>query len=187
MLQELLDKLDARQRVLLAGGSFVLIAVALFSYVLLPPIKAYRAGHETRAILASVAEQGQAVSQQLDSLELEVEALRQELHGDTVNLPAEQLESFVIGRLQTISWRNNVELMSIVPSAGGNVQVFQESVFRVELSGSYLDLVAWLGELNKELGFVVIKEYAMRPIEEVAKNPALFVNLSIASYRLASS
>jgi type II secretory pathway component PulM len=187
MLQEFFDKLDLRQQLLLASGAFVLLAAAMFSYILLPPIKAYRESTAARTILADVASKGQAVSQQLESLEIEVEALRKQLHGDTANLAAEQLESFVIGRLQTISWRNDVELMSIVPSAGGTVQVFQESVFRVELSGSYRDLVEWLGELNTELGFVVIKEYSMQPIEAVAINPALLVNLSIASYRLEIS
>jgi len=187
MLQEFLDRLDQRQQLLLACAMFVLLVAALLSYVLLPPIKAYRESSAARIVLADVAAKGQAVSQQLESLELEVETLRRQLHGDTANLPAEQLESFVIGRLQTISWRNDVELMSIVPSAGGTVQVFQESLFRVELSGSYLDLVDWLGELNNELGFVVIKEYSMRPIEDVANDPALLVDLSIASYRLAKS
>ena len=187
MFQELLDKLDARQQAMLAGGSLLLLVAAIFSYVLLPQIKAYRTGLQARAVLADVAEQGLAVNQQLESLGLELEALRQELHGDTANLPEEQLESFVIGRLQTISWRNDVELQSIEPAAGGTVQEFEESVFRVALSGKYRDLFSWLGELNDELGFVVIKEYQMRPLEDVAADPDLFVDLSIASYRLAGS
>ena len=187
MFRELVDKLEPRQQVMLAGGALLLLVAAIFSYVLLPQIKAYRAGLEARAVLADVAEQGLAVSQQLESLGLELEVLRKELHGDTANLPAEQLESFVIGRLQTISWRNDVELQSIEPAAGGTVQDFQESIFRVELSGKYRDLFSWLGELNDELGFVVIKEYQMRPIEDVAADPDLFVNLSIASYRLVGT
>lgn len=187
MFQELLDKLDARQQVMLAGGGLLLFVAAIFSYVLLPQIKAYRTGLQARAVLADVAEQGLAVSQQLESLGLELEVLRRELHGDTANLPAEQLQSFVIGRLQTISWRNDVDLLSIQPAAGGTVQEFQESVYRIELSGKYRDLFSWLSELNAELGFVVIKEYQMRPVEDAAVDPDLRVNLSIASYRLVGS
>ena len=99
MFQELLDKLDARQQVMLAGGGVLLLVAAIFSYVLLPQIKAYRSGLQARAVLADVAEQGLAVTQQLESLGLELEVLKKELHGDTANLPEEQLESFVIGRL----------------------------------------------------------------------------------------
>ena len=187
MFQELLDKLDVRQQQLLAGGSLLLLVALLFSYLLLPEIKTYRTGLESRIVLEDIADQGQAVSQQLENLATEVEALKTQLHGDMANLPEKQLESFVIGRLQAISWRNNVELVSIAPSAGETVQVFQESLFRIELSGSYFDLFDWLGEIGGDLGFVVIKEYAMRPAEDVAADPDLTVNLTIASYRLTES
>ena len=186
-MQELLDRLDVRQRAMLAGGLVVLLIAALFSYVVLPRIKVYQQSAESRNLLQDVAVQGQAVSQQLTALAAVVQALERELHGDAANLPVEQLESFVIGRLQVISWRNDVELISIEPSAGETIQSFRESLFRVELSGSYFDLYAWLRELNDELGFVVIKEYEMRPIENVAEDPDLLVNLSIASYRLSGS
>lgn len=187
MLQALLDKLDARQRSLLAGGGFLLLIAAIFSYILLPPIKAYRSGLEARTLLSSVVAQGLAVAQQIETLDTELASLRKELHGDTANLPEQQLESFVIGRLQTISWRNNIELMSIEPGPGGIVKDFRESLFRVELAGKYRDLFTWIDELNDELGFVVIKEHRMRPVEDVATDPQLRVDLSIASYRLVRS
>ena len=187
MFQELLDKLDLRQQQLLAGGSLLLLAALLFSYVLLPEIKVYRASLGSRTVLEDIAGQGQAVSQQLENLAAEVEALEKQLHGDMANLPEKQLESFVIGRLQAISWRSNVELVSIEPSAGETIDVFQESLFKVEVSGAYFDLFDWLGEISGDLGFVVIKEYAMRPTEDVAKDPNLVVNLTIASYRLTES
>jgi len=187
VINDLLNKLDARQRILLAGGSLALLMAGLFSYVLLPQIKVYRQSLESLAVLEGVASQGQAVSEQLERLSMEVNDLDQQLHGDMANLPEKQLESFVIGRLQTISWRNNVELVSIEPSLGETVQAFQESLFRVELGGSYFDLYGWLGEINEELGFVVIKEYEMQPVEDVAEDPNLAVTLTIASYRLMGS
>jgi type II secretory pathway component PulM len=187
MFNELINRLDARQQLLLAGGSLALLVTALFMYVLLPQIKTYQKSLESLEILEGVASQGQAVSEQLAALTIEVASLDRQLHGDMANLPEEQLESFVIGRLQAISWRNAVELVSIEPSSGETVQVFQESLFRVELAGSYFDLYEWLREINDELGFVVIKEYQMEPAENVAINPNLVVNLTIASYRLIRS
>jgi type II secretory pathway component PulM len=187
MLADLPSRLDARQQRLLMGGGLVLSAAVLFSYVLLPPLKAYRSALEAREVLELSASQGQAVSQQLAGLQAEVEAVRRELHGDMANLPEKQLESFVIGRLQGISWRNNVELMSVEPAAGETVQMFSESLFKVTLSGDYFDLYGWLQDINTELGFVVIKEYEMRPLEDVPTNPRLAVNLTIASYRATAS
>ena len=185
MFEELINKLDARQQRLLVGGGLAMLVAVLFSYILLPQIKLYRQGLESRGVLEAAARQGQEVSLQLANLSTQVEDLNKQLHGDMANLPDQQLEAFVIGRLQGISWRNNVELLSIEPDTGESVQMFNESLFNVALSGDYRDLYAWLGNINEELGFVVIKEYEMQPVEDVAEDPRLAVNLTIASYRVA--
>ena len=187
MFDELINKLDARQQRLLIGGGLAMMIAVLFSYILLPQIKLYRQGLESKSVLEAAAQQGQEVSLQLANLRGDVEALKRELHGDMANLPEQQLEAFVIGRLQGISWRNNVELLSIEPESGESVEMFNESLFNVALSGDYRDLYAWLGNINEELGFVVIKEYEMRPMEDVAEDPRLSVDLTIASYRVNTS
>jgi len=186
MFGELLAKLDARQQRLVAGGVLLLSLAILFTYVLLPPLKIYRQGLVSQAVLQDAARQGEGINLQLDELATEVEALKRRLHGDMANLPDKQLEAFVIGRLQTISWRNHVELVSVEPTSGDTVQMFSESLFKIELAGDYFDLFEWIGEINEELGFVVIKEYQMRPTQDIASNPALVVNLTIASYRVAA-
>lgn len=187
MLQQLLEKLHPRQLRLLAGGVIASMIALLVSYLLMPQVKLYRQGQETKKALETTAEHGQQVSLQLENLRVDVEDLKRELHGDMANLPEQQLEAFVIGRLQGISWRNNVELLSIEPGSGESVQMFNESLFKVAVSGYYWDLYAWLGEINEELGFVVIKDYEMRPVEDVADNPRLAVGLTIASYRVTES
>ena len=187
MFEQLISRLDARQQRLLVGGGLAMLVAALFSYVLLPPIKAYRQGLESKAVLEAAAQHGQEVSLQLENLRADVERLKRQLHGDMANLPEQQLEAFVIGRLQGISWRNNVELLSIEPESGESVEMFNESLFNVALSGDYRDLYAWLGNINEELGFVVIKEYEMQPMEDVAEDPRLSVELTIASYRVNAS
>jgi hypothetical protein len=98
-------------------------------------------------------------------------------------LPDKQLEAFVIGRLQGISWRNHVELRGVKPGKGEVVRIFREVLFDVEVSGDYFDLFAWLQELRRELGFVVVKQFAIRPLERDKENPRLSVKLSIVSYR----
>jgi len=187
MISNPLEKLDPRQQRLLVGGGLALLVAVLFSYVLLPQVKLYRQGLESKGVLEAAARQGQEVSLQLETLRGDVEGLKRQLHGDMANLPEQQLEAFVIGRLQGISWRNNVELLSIEPGTGESVQMFNESLFKVALSGDYRALYTWLGDISEELGFVVIKEYEMRPVEDVAEDPRLTVALTIASYRVAGS
>ena len=183
----LLNNLDARQLRLIAFGGWVLLAAALFAYLLLPQIKTYRTAADNRQVLRKAAQAGEAVSAQLASLNLEIEALQRRLHGDTANLPEKQLESFVIGRLQNISWTNRVELVAVEPRMGEAVQMFRENLFEIELMGSYRGLFKWLADVSDELGFVVIKEYEMRPAEEAAADPRLHVELTLASYRVAGS
>ena len=181
----LLDKLDRRQAALLGGGAFLLLIAALVSYVVWPTIKLYRTEAAALRVLEQAVLQGQGVGAELTRVEAEVAALDRTLHGDTANLPEKQFEAFVVGRLQTISWRNNVELLSVEPGAGDTIQTFKESLFEVELSGDYFDLFAWLNDIGHELGFVIVKEWEMRADEDVATNPRLAARLTIASYRIA--
>lgn len=182
---DFIDQLDARQQRLVAAGTLLLIVTALFMYVLLPQMKAYKTAIDARAVLVGAAQEGREVSAQLESLRAEVAALQKELHGDMANLPAEEMEAYIIGRLQDVSWRNDVELVSVKPDSGETVQIFKESLFRVDLVGNYFDLYAWLGNVAEELGFVVVKEYEMKPQQNIPDDPILNVRLMLASYRVA--
>jgi len=182
-MDALLKNLEPRVvRLLMVSMATVLVA-ALFTYVIWPQVKAYRNAVNDRATLERVAEKGEALEQEVASTQQEVEALGHQLHGDMLNLPDKQLEAFVIGRLQGISWRNHVELRGVKPGKGEVVRIFREVLFDVEVSGDYFDLFAWLQELRRELGFVVVKQFAIRPLERDKENPRLSVKLTIVSYR----
>ncbi len=181
---DFLDQLDERQKRLLMLGTLLLLVTVLFVYVLLPQMKAYKTALDARAVLVGAAREGREVSAQLESLRTEVAALQKRLHGDMVNLPPEEMESYIIGRLQDVSWRNSVELVSVKPDSGERVQIFKESLFKVELAGDYFDLYAWLGDVAEELGFVVVKEYEMKPQQNIPDNPLLRATLTLASYRV---
>ena len=99
------------------------------------------------------------------------------------NLPLKQVESYVIGKLQKISWRNDVDLVSVKPATGQQVQIFSEVLFNIELIGEYDDIYRWLWDAKNELGFVVVKEYGMRRRDNVDNNPRLLTTVSLASYR----
>ena len=112
-----------------------------------------------------------------------LENLKYRLHGDMANLPVREVEAYIVGRLQRISWNNDVELVSVEPAAGERVQVFQEILFNVQLVGEYEVLYHWLWEARNELGFVVVKEYGLVRRDQVDDNPRLLADLSLASYR----
>lgn len=178
-----LERLDPRSLNLLFGGITLVIAVALFSYLLWPQFKAYRAAVESRDSLQSVVANDNRLVETLSALRSEVRALRQSLHGDLAALPTKEMQGYIIGRLQGISWRNSVEFLGMQPRQGEPIETFQEILFDVQLLGDYFDLYNWLRDASKELGFVVIKQYRMAPVRPDDEDALLGVKMTMAVYR----
>ncbi len=179
----LLEKLDARSLNLLLGGLTLVIAAALFSYLLWPQFKAFRAAAESRDSLESVVANDNRLLETLSALRNEVHSLRQSLHGDLAALPTKEMQGYIIGRLQGISWRNSVEFLGMQPREGEPIEKFQEILFDVHLLGDYFDLYNWLRDASKELGFVVIKQYQMAPVNPNEADVRLGVKMTMAVYR----
>jgi len=178
-----LEKIDTRElRLALLGLGLVVTTVAV-SAALLPRIKAYNSAAKAVAVLEDANDDTVDLDQQLKDRNANIEELRYRLHGDMANLPLNQVESYVIGKLQKISWRNDVDLVSVEPASGQQVQVFSEVLFNIELVGEYDNIYRWLWDAKNELGFVVVKEYSMRRRDSVDENPRLLTTVSLASYR----
>jgi Tfp pilus assembly protein PilO len=95
------------------------------------------------------------------------------------------VKSFVIGRLQKVSWATEVELISVQPGSGKQVQNFRESLFEVKLNARYHDFFEWLQTVNDELGYIVVKKFEIRPEEhDKLDNPELSLVLTLVSYRM---
>ncbi|MDH3527309.1 MAG: type 4a pilus biogenesis protein PilO [Gammaproteobacteria bacterium] len=182
-MDKLLETLEPRVILLLMGAAALLAVAALFSYGIWPGVRDYNESVHSRTVLAKVVESSKALDTELSSLRVEVESLEQQLHGDTAKLPENQLEAFIIGRLQSISWRNNMQLLGVKPGKGNKVHIFEEALFEVEISGDYFDLFNWLQDLGEDLGFVVVKHFTIRPLDQKETNPRLNAKLTIVSYR----
>ena len=165
-------------------GAVGLLLVAQLTYLLLPEIKQYRQLSSTHELLERAAGNSQSVSDQLRSVEQDVADLSRQLHGDAAQLPVKQMESFVIGRLQKVSWNTDVELASVQPGSGGQVQNFRELLFEVKLNARYHDFFEWLQIVNDELGYIVVKNFEIRPSDRELENPRLSLTLTLVSYRL---
>lgn len=178
--------LDARQRRLVTLGVVGIVLAALCVYVILPQVKSFRTKSASRSALIGIANGGSELAQEIEQRMNTIAELSKLLHGDSANLPLRQMESFVIGRLQKISWDHNIELLSVRPGEGQQVEEFREINFRVELEGGYENLYGWLRAIQQELGFVVIKEFGLGRIDQASRNPPLRATLTIASYRMGN-
>lgn len=180
-----LQALEPRQINLAGLGAIGLVLVALLTYFVLPQWRAYKAADLSLSLLQANAQQGASLEAELANLRDDVAKLERTLNGDAANLPAKKMQAFVIGRLQTISWRNDIELVGIKPRDGAPIAQFNELIFDVELRGDYFSFFDWLGNVGEELGFVVVKSFQMSPIggDSEGPDPTLQVKLTVASYR----
>jgi Tfp pilus assembly protein PilO len=186
-MQDLLNKLDNRQLALIGLSAMTVVVAALVMYGFWPKIQELRALIETRNVITQVALNEANSETEIVRLSDELKTLRHRLQGDMANLPLREMEAFIIGRLQSISWRNDIVLVGVEPATGESVEMYREVLFRVELSGDYFDLLDWLADVSAELGFVVIKEFQLNVAEANPKNPRLTTRLLIAAYRVTSS
>jgi Tfp pilus assembly protein PilO len=178
-----LQKYQPRVLILMMSGVFLILAAAMFSGVLWPQIKLNKQTLEERTMLHRISMNTEELERQLQALSEDVDSLSHQIHGDMVDLPEKQLEAFVIGRLQGISTRNDVRLMSVQPHGGESVNIFREALFDVTITGDYFDLFNWLQDLSRELGFVVVKRYTIAPLGPQEERPMLHVSMTIVSYR----
>lgn len=167
--------------ILLLVGSIMLAPIS--TYVVWPEFRKFRAVSSTRDTLRSTTANEGELAEELSAIRVAVQGLERRLHGDMANLPPKEIEAYIIGRLQAISWRNRVELVGVEPNSGEMIESFREMLFTVRLAGDYFDLYNWLRDLGKELGFVVIKRYQMSPVNRNEEVPRLSAELTIASYR----
>lgn len=184
-MQDFFENAEPRVVAMLLIGIVVLVSLVEFTYLLWPQVKSFRQLSSSHEVLELAAASNDSLSDQLQRIDTEVQALSRELHGDMARLPVKQMESFVIGRLQKVSWATDVELLSVQPGSGKQVQNFRESLFEVKLNARYHDFFEWLQTVNDELGYIVVKQFEIRSEDgNTLNNPRLTLQLTLVSYRM---
>jgi len=186
-MQDFFETAQPRVVAMMLVGIVLLIGLVEVTYLLWPQVKIYKDLSASHQVLEQVVAGSDSLSNQLQNIESEVQDLSYQLHGDMAELPVKQMESFVIGRLQKLSWATDVELVSVQPGSGKQVQNFRERLFEVKLSAHYHDFFEWLQTVNHELGYIVVKKFEISPDDrEVLENPKLSLLLTLVSYRMES-
>ncbi len=184
-MNDFLETAEPRVIALMLSTIEVLVTIIMVMYLLWPQFKEYRELSNSHDILLSAADNNEGLEQQLQRTRAEVDDLSYQLHGDMAGLPEKQMESYIIGRLQKISWNSGVELASVVPGKGQQVQMFQETLFDVRINASYFNFFDWLQTINDELGYIVVKKFEIVPQRgKDESRPQLRIGLTLVSYRM---
>jgi Tfp pilus assembly protein PilO len=182
-METLLKSIAPRSLLMIMGGACLLIAAALISYGLWPQFMEYRMSRHTLETLEGAVLNADVLDREIDGIEQEIAVLDENLHGDMLDLPERQMEAYVIGRLQEISWRHSVTLIGVRPGTVTTLISLEEMPFTVEVSGDYFDLYAWLQDLGADLNFLAIRHFNISPVNTVSATPELKASLTLVSYR----
>ena len=183
MMQASLQQLDPRSLRLILTLLWAVLAAALLMYALKPQYLSYRQGVTSRHLLENRVGDEEQLKRSIASVRLDIDALRLRLQGDIEDVPLNQMESYLIGRLQGVSWASEVELVGVKPGHATRVLGFEEMAFEVEVRGDYRSLYAWLGELAEKLGFILVKHYEISPVRTDKRGNQLRMQLTMVFYR----
>ena len=175
--------LEKKPFLLMSSGVVLLFITASISYVIWPQFKDLKSGIHERNELSKLTSSKSQLDEQNSKLIQELEQIKRNLRGDMADLPEKKMESFIIGKLQNISWGNDINLIGVKPVQGNEIQMFQEILFNVQLAGEYFDLYKWLNDLREQLGFIVVKNLELDLVDTSRDNPKLLMKLTIASYK----
>jgi acylphosphatase len=175
-------RIDPQRMPFFAGALILLVVALLFAGLILPQYKVQRAASHDLSRLQQTVQVAPSVAAEQARLQADVERLELEIQNDVNGMPQHALETFVTGRVQSISWRREMELMAIQASPGARIGDVQETLFQLELSGEYDDLHDWLRNIRVELDFATVRQLALAPLESQHSEPRLRAQIVLAAY-----
>lgn len=169
------------------GPAAAAALVALAAWLLgAPALQDYRDSQAQRELLASEVLEHQPIESRITELEQEVAGLHRRLEGHDGDLTAPALEAHVMGALQELSWRHRIALGGITPQGMRVDGGFERRVFKVAMTARYPDLVAWLADLERQLGFAMVESFKLTGGRAVDASGGLRVDLTLVVYRQRS-
>lgn len=158
---------------------FILMTILTsYLYVFKQPIQVLHQQQKKLTTLKNDVNTEVSLKNQIEKQKKLVDQLQIKLNGSDSKLPVNKMVAYVIGTLDEIANRHHVKLSSVKPKNANKLFTFKELPFQVEISGDYFSLFAWLQDVEKELGPIVIKQFDISSIGQERE-----MLLTIAAYQ----
>jgi len=180
MYKALQEQIQPRMLAILLVSLIVLSVLASFLYIIKEPFKNLRLQQETLTLLQREVQTGVPLQNQILMQQQLVDKLTTTLHGTGPKLAVNKMVAYIIGELDIIAGQHQVHLSSVKPQNPEHLFTFKELPFQVEISGNYFNLFAWLKDVEKNLGPIVIKQFTLSPY---GKGKQIRMNLNIVAYQ----
>ena len=181
---DFLARFDRREFAIITGLVLFAIAVLLGTFAIKPAWESYYEISRSRDLLVGAVKGNRELDDTIVTLLADTRELRSRIYGDIVRLPVSEMEAYIMGKLQQISWQHDVELGGVTPREGEEIDIFRGLVFEIQMTAGFFDLVNWLGEIQDDLGFAILENFTMTADTPDEPDPRLNVRVTMTSYRV---
>jgi Tfp pilus assembly protein PilO len=161
MYSALQKQIKPQMLAILLVSLILLTLIAGYLYVLKSPVQDFIQARQTLELLDTELQTGVPVASQIESFQQQVSQLHQQLHGNSQNMPLNQMIAFVIGQMDRIAATHDVKLISVEPGNVVKIFMFQELPFHVTVTGNFFSLFDWLNQVEHDVGPIVIKKFEL--------------------------
>lgn len=169
----------ARQLHLAGGGLLLVLAAALWFYVLKAPLANLRALRAERAQLEENAVDLRPLSARLASLQAAVRDQERRLGASATPIAAQQVS--LVGQINDLATAHGVALSAIRPAPLRQAMSFVQSGFDASASGRYASLLAWMEALEQARPDLAISSFNMQAGQGAG---TIEMQVRVALYRL---
>lgn len=159
MYRLLQEQVQPRMLIIMLVSIVLMTVITSYLYVIKNPFKGLRQKQQTLSLLENELKTAVPLQNQIEKQQQLVGKLNTNLHGTGPKLSVNKMVAYVIGTLDKIASRHQVDLSSVKPQEAALLFTFKELPFQIEISGNYFSLFGWLKDVEKQLGPIVVKKF----------------------------
>lgn len=126
----------------------------------------------------------QQTANQLPEFQAEVEDLQTQLDGLSAVLPEQRDASELLRRLQTLAAQSNLTIRAFVPQAMAQQELHSEWPIRLQLIGTYHNLVTFFDRVSKFPRIIRVGDVLIRPLEPARLNATVAAECTATTFVL---
>lgn len=185
MIRENLKQVEPRSLGLILLMLSLLIVAAMALYLMRPQYQRFSENSASLEMLNGQIDDQTQLQRAIEDERKQIQDLQLQLHGEAGDIPFNEMEAYLIGRLQSLAWEAGIELVGVRPGPAKRIMEFEELSFKVEVSGEYRNLYVWLDSIGDKLGFMLVSNYDISLASAKANETQLNMNVTIVFYRAA--
>ena len=185
MIRESLVSVEPKSLKLIVMLIGLVVVAAVLLYMVKPQYQSFSERSTTFEMLNTQIDDPEQLQRAINTEQHKIKELRLQLHGEAGDMPVNEIEAYLVGRLQGLAWDAGVELTGVRPGPKKQIMKFEEISFKVDLTGEYRNLYKWLKKVGDTLGFMLVSNYEIGLDGKKSNQIPLKMSVTIVFYRVA--